>query len=74
MATITHIEVIDAKKETEIQAGQLLKVIGETASFYWVESFGGKIQYKVSKQTKRICATRSHGRFGSAKGQPVCDF
>lgn len=71
---ITHIEVIDAKKETAIATGQCLRVIEETASFYWVESFGGKMQYKVSKQTKRICATRNHGRFGSAKNQPVCSF
>lgn len=71
---ITHIEVIDAKSETEISSGQLLKIIGETPAFFWVESFGGKIQYKVSKQTKRIAATRRHGRFGSAKNQPVCSF
>lgn len=74
MNKITHIEVIDAKKETEIASGQLLKVIEETAAYYWVESFGGKMQYKVSKKTKRICATRGHGRFASAKNQPVCNF
>jgi len=56
--TITHIEVVDAKKISNIKAGQMLKIIRETACFFWVESFDGK-HFQVSKKTKRINGGKS---------------
>ena len=68
---ITHIEVLDAKAQQEIAAGQLLKVVGETPCFYKVKCHAGTI-LRVSKKTKRIIG--GEFTFIRTNRQPICNF
>lgn len=71
MDNITHIEVADDRGHATIKTGQILQVVKETPCYIWVRGFD-KVDYQISKKTKRINGTKSI--FYRANKQPLMNI